>query len=158
MSTGLGEIYQFVVQSDQHSPMQLRTILDWEIVPKLRTVPGVIEVNTMGGDLKQYQVVVDPQRLHAHELTLNDVARRARARQRQRRRRLPRAQRRVVHDPRAGDCSRATKEIANVVVRVRDGQPPVLVRHIAQVQGRRRARATASSRATARARPSPASS
>ena len=74
VSGGLGEIYQFVVRSDHHSPTQLRTILDWEIVPKLRSVPGVIEVNTMGGDLKEYQVVIDRGRLHAHEMTLKDVA------------------------------------------------------------------------------------
>ena len=74
VSGGLGEIYQFVVRSDKHSPTQLRTILDWEIVPKLRAVPGVIEVNTMGGDLKEYHVVIDRGRLHAHEMTLKDVA------------------------------------------------------------------------------------
>ena len=74
VSGGLGEIYQFVVRSDRHSPMQLRTILDWEIVPALRSVPGIIEVNTQGGDLKEYQVVVDRGRLHAHEMTLGDVA------------------------------------------------------------------------------------
>jgi heavy metal efflux system protein len=74
VSGGLGEIYQFVVRSDHHSPMQLRTLLDWEIVPKLRGVAGVIEVNTMGGDLKEYHVAVDRGRLHAHEMTLKDVA------------------------------------------------------------------------------------
>lgn len=71
VSTGLGEIYQFVVRSDRRSPTQLRTLLDWEIVPKLRSVPGVIEVNTQGGDLKQYQVLVDRARLDA--FTLSDV-------------------------------------------------------------------------------------
>ncbi len=74
VSGGLGEIYQFVVRSDRHSPMQLRTILDWEIMPKLRSVPGVIELNTMGGDLKEYQVVVDRARLHSHGMSLRDVA------------------------------------------------------------------------------------
>lgn len=73
VSTGLGEIFQFVVRSDLHSPMQLRTILDWQIVPRLRSVAGVIEVNTQGGELKQYQVHVDPARLRAHRLTLSDV-------------------------------------------------------------------------------------
>ncbi|AKT42986.1 efflux RND transporter permease subunit [Chondromyces crocatus] len=73
VSSGLGEIFQFVVRSEGHSPMQLRTLLDWEIVPKLRSVPGVIEVNTMGGDLKQYQVVVDRARLKAHNMTLEEV-------------------------------------------------------------------------------------
>jgi cobalt-zinc-cadmium resistance protein CzcA len=74
VSGGLGEIFQFVVRSDHHSPTQLRTILDWEIVPKLRSVPGVIEVNTMGGNLKQYQVVLDQGRMHAHGVTLRQVA------------------------------------------------------------------------------------
>src|SRR6185436_1215637 len=74
VSTGLGEIYQFVVRSDQHSAMQLRTLLDWEIVPRLRSVPGVIEVNTMGGELKQFQIVVDRQKLRAYRLSVGDVA------------------------------------------------------------------------------------
>ena len=73
VSSGLGEIFQFVVQSSEHSAMQLRTLLDWEIVPKLRSVPGVVEVNTMGGDLKQFQVVIDRARLKAHGLAQNDV-------------------------------------------------------------------------------------
>src|SRR5215471_3959626 len=73
VSTGLGEIYQFVVRSQHHSPSQLRSLLDWEIVPRLRSVPGVIEVNTMGGDLKQYQVVVNPEKLHSYGLTLHEV-------------------------------------------------------------------------------------
>ncbi|MBK8713748.1 MAG: efflux RND transporter permease subunit [Deltaproteobacteria bacterium] len=61
LSNGLGEIYQFVVRSDRHTPRQLRTMLDWEIVPRLRSVPGIIELNTMGGKLKQYHVVVEPE-------------------------------------------------------------------------------------------------
>lgn len=73
-STGLGTIYRFVVRSKHHSAMQLRTLLDWEIVPKLRGVPGVIEVNTMGGELKQFQVVVDPARLRAVGMGIQDVA------------------------------------------------------------------------------------
>jgi cobalt-zinc-cadmium resistance protein CzcA len=73
LSTGLGEIYQFVVKSDLHSPMQLRTLLDWEIVPKLRSIPGVTEINTMGGQLKQFQVKVDSARLQSQHATLSDV-------------------------------------------------------------------------------------
>jgi cobalt-zinc-cadmium resistance protein CzcA len=73
LSTGLGEIYQFVLRSEHHTPMQLRTLLDWTLVPRLRSVPGIIEVNTQGGDLKQYQVVVDRERLRSHGLGLQDV-------------------------------------------------------------------------------------
>ena len=73
LSTGLGEIYTFVVRSAHHTPMQLRTLLDWEIVPRLRSVPGVSEVNTIGGELKQYQVTVDRQQLSAHAVTLGQM-------------------------------------------------------------------------------------
>jgi cobalt-zinc-cadmium resistance protein CzcA len=73
VSTGLGEIYQFVLRSDRHTPMQLRSTLDWDVVPKLRTVPGVIDVKTQGGELKQYQVVADAARLQALRLALRDL-------------------------------------------------------------------------------------
>ena len=74
VSSGLGEIFQFVVQSEQHSAMQLRTMLDWDIVPKLRNVPGVVEVNTMGGQLKQFQVVASHEKLRANHVTLKDLS------------------------------------------------------------------------------------
>src|SRR5690554_5168837 len=73
VTSGLGQIHQFFVRSDHHSAMQLRTLLDWEIVPKLRGVPGVVEVNTMGGDLKQFHVKVDRSRLVAQGVTLAQV-------------------------------------------------------------------------------------
>jgi cobalt-zinc-cadmium resistance protein CzcA len=73
VSTGLGEIFIFVVSSPHHSAMQLRSLLDWEIVPRLRGVPGVVEINTMGGRLKQFHVVADPARLRAFGLSLADL-------------------------------------------------------------------------------------
>jgi len=73
LSTGLGEIYQFVVRSTLHSPMQLRTLLDWEVVPKLRSIPGITEINTQGGELKQYQIKVDQARLQAQSTGLPEV-------------------------------------------------------------------------------------
>jgi cobalt-zinc-cadmium resistance protein CzcA len=79
VSTGLGEIYQFVVRSAHHSPMQLRTLVDWEIVPRLRGVPGVIEVNTQGGYLKQFQVVISPERIKAFHIPLSQVVEALRA-------------------------------------------------------------------------------
>ena len=73
MSTGLGEIYQFEVRGAQHSPMALRSILDWDIAPRLRMVPGVVEVNTFGGELKTYEVAVDPARLLNAQVSLEDL-------------------------------------------------------------------------------------
>jgi cobalt-zinc-cadmium resistance protein CzcA len=73
VSTGLGEIYEFYLASKKHSPMELRTLLDWVVAIKLRAVPGVVEVNGMGGEAKQYQVVLDPKRLAGYRLSLGDI-------------------------------------------------------------------------------------
>jgi len=74
ISTGLGEIFQFTVRSDQHSLMQVEEILDWQIAPQLRSVPGIVEVNSFGGEDKQYQIVLDPTRLQASGLSVAQVA------------------------------------------------------------------------------------
>jgi cobalt-zinc-cadmium resistance protein CzcA len=85
ISTGLGEIYQFEVRGDPMCPragpdtdecyslMELRTILDWYVAFQLRPIPGVVEVNPFGGELKTYEVQVDPSRLDALHLSLGDV-------------------------------------------------------------------------------------
>jgi cobalt-zinc-cadmium resistance protein CzcA len=73
VSTGLGEIYEFYLASKTHSPMELRTLLDWVVAIKLRSVPGVVEVNGMGGEAKQYQVVLDPKRLAGYRLSLGAI-------------------------------------------------------------------------------------
>lgn len=132
VSSGLGEIFQFVVRSDQHSPMQLRTLLDWEIVPKLRAVPGVIEVNTMGGELKQFQVVIDRARLKAHHLTVDDVIEALRAANVNvgggyvERREEP-------FTVRGQGMLRDESDIRHVVLRTDADGAPVLVQHVAEV-------------------------
>ena len=73
ISTGLGEIYQFEVKGPGHSPMELRTILDWNVAFQLRSVPGVVEVNAFGGELKTYQVTLSSERMTAHGLSAADV-------------------------------------------------------------------------------------
>ncbi|MEI6653790.1 MAG: CusA/CzcA family heavy metal efflux RND transporter [Verrucomicrobiota bacterium] len=73
VSTGLGEIYQYTLESEHRSPMELRTMQDWLIAPQLRSIAGVNEVNSFGGFVKQYQVLVDPARLLKYRLTLQDV-------------------------------------------------------------------------------------
>ena len=73
ITTGLGEVYQFVVRNDRLSLMQIEEILDWQIAPQLRTVPGVIEVNSFGGEDRQYQVVLDPKRLQAAGISVSQV-------------------------------------------------------------------------------------
>lgn len=73
ISTGLGEIYQFEVRGEGYSLMELRSILEWDIAFKLKSVPGVVEVNTYGGELKTYQVQVDADKLVSYEITLEQL-------------------------------------------------------------------------------------
>lgn len=76
ISTGLGEIYMYKLVTDdpkQFTPTKLRTIQDWIIRPQLRLVPGVAEVNAIGGYTKQYQVAPDLIKLVRYGLTLGDV-------------------------------------------------------------------------------------
>ncbi|MCP4589158.1 MAG: efflux RND transporter permease subunit, partial [bacterium] len=74
VSTGLGEVFQYVLHSETLSTQELRTLHHWVIRPQMVQVPGVAEINTWGGHEKQYHIVVDPQRLIKHALTLDDVA------------------------------------------------------------------------------------
>ncbi|NND98200.1 MAG: efflux RND transporter permease subunit [Pirellulaceae bacterium] len=73
MTTALGEILQFEIQSDTRSPMELRTMLQWEVAPLLREVNGVTEINSMGGYYKTFEVRPDPDQLTAHDLTLDEL-------------------------------------------------------------------------------------
>src|ERR1700730_6157410 len=82
VSTGLGEIYMFTVEAkpearktsgEPYTPSDLRTIQDWIVRPQLRTVPGVNEVNTVGGFEKQFHVLPDPAQLMAYKLSFRDI-------------------------------------------------------------------------------------
>ena len=73
ISSGLGEIFQFTVTNPELSLMQLEELLDWHIAPVLRTVPGVVELNSFGGEDKQYQGVLDPKRLQAAGVSIAEV-------------------------------------------------------------------------------------
>jgi cobalt-zinc-cadmium resistance protein CzcA len=85
ISSGLGEIYQFEIRGEPmcspggpdtdacYTAMELRTLLDWLVIPKLRAVPGIVEVNAFGGELKTWQVTVDPERLLARGLSISAV-------------------------------------------------------------------------------------
>lgn len=78
VTTGLGEIYQYVLDVDpkfkhKYSITDLRTIQDWIVKRQLSGIPGVVEVNTWGGFLKQYEVAIDPQRLRSMDISISDV-------------------------------------------------------------------------------------
>ncbi len=78
ITTGLGEIYQYILDTKPgydsvYSVMDLRTIQDWIVKRQLSGIPGVVEVNTWGGFLKQYEVALDPEKMRALNVTAIDV-------------------------------------------------------------------------------------
>ena len=73
ISSRLGEIMTFAMTADSTSAMDLRTLADWTVRTRLLSVPGVSQVVVIGGDLKQYQVLVDPAKLRAYDVTLVQV-------------------------------------------------------------------------------------
>ena len=78
ITTGLGEIYQYILDvkpgyKDQYSTMDLRTIQDWIVKRQLSGIPGVVEVNTWGGFLKQYEVAINPNKLTAMNISIAEI-------------------------------------------------------------------------------------
>ena len=86
VATAMGEIYQYTVEPKAGAPRRdstddlarLRTLQDWVVTPLLKSVPGVAEVNSFGGYLQEYQVIVDPDRLLKYDLPLEEVHERIR--------------------------------------------------------------------------------
>jgi len=72
-ATGVGWVYEYILESDQHDLAQLRSIQDWFLRYELTSVPGVAEVASIGGYVKQYQVIVDPNKLVAFNISLQKV-------------------------------------------------------------------------------------
>ena len=73
LSTALGEILQFEVKGPGRDLMDLRSILEWDIAPAMRAVPGVTDINAHGGYAKSYEVQVDPDRMSSHGISLGEV-------------------------------------------------------------------------------------
>ena len=78
ITTGLGEIYQYVLEvapgyEDRYDAMELRTIQDWIVKRRLSGIPGIVEINSFGGYLKQYEVAIDPDALFSLNITISEV-------------------------------------------------------------------------------------
>ncbi|MDP7741174.1 MAG: CusA/CzcA family heavy metal efflux RND transporter [Lentisphaeria bacterium] len=131
VATGLGEVFHYVLSSQTMSLEELTTLHDWVIKPRLSAVPGVAEVNTWGGELRQYHVLVDVAALLKYDLTMDDlfVA-------------LERnnltvgggniVQAGELHLVRGISLTTTKAEIGNIVITAHDGVP-VLVRDVAEV-------------------------
>ena len=128
----MGEIMFIALKSDRHSAMELKTTADWTLRRRLLAVPGVAEVIPNGGESKQFQVLIKPERLAAYRVTLDEVTRALRATNR---------------NASAGFYTEDGQEyliqglgrigsladIGNTLVAMRGGEP-VLVRHLAEVK------------------------
>src|ERR1700754_1458737 len=83
ITNALGEVYQYTLEMPNESESKIpltreqlierRTLQDWVVRPLLRSISGVAEINSTGGFVKQYETLVDPQKLHYYDLTINDV-------------------------------------------------------------------------------------
>jgi cobalt-zinc-cadmium resistance protein CzcA len=71
VATGLGEVFHYLITAKDKTLAELRTLHDWVVKPQMRSVPGVAEVNTWGGDERRIEIVVDPQELSNRGLTLD---------------------------------------------------------------------------------------
>ncbi|MDF1663930.1 MAG: CusA/CzcA family heavy metal efflux RND transporter [Planctomycetota bacterium] len=132
VSTGLGEVYHYLVTSKKRSLRELTTLHDWVVKPRMRSVPGVAEVNTWGGERKQYHVIVNLDRLTKFELTLDAVSN---------------ALRKNNLNVGGGNLSQGgelqllrgialttgLEQIRNIVIKAHDGTP-IRIRDIAQVK------------------------
>jgi heavy metal efflux system protein len=129
-ATAFGELYQYTL-SGPMSPMSLKDLQEWQIKRQLRMVPGVSEVNTWGGEVKQYQITIDPVLLAQYGLTLNDVAQRVEGNNQNFGGGF------VEHNDeqytmRGVGRAQNTEDLGNIVLLSHDGTP-VLLRDVAQV-------------------------
>ncbi len=133
ITTGLGEIYMFRLEGPGRSLMELRSILDWDIAPRLRTTPGIVEVNSHGGELKTYEVQVDADKLAAYHVPLsrliealerNNANAGGASLEREERQSLIRGEALIT----------SLADIENIVVSNSGSGTPVLVRNVARVR------------------------
>ena len=132
LSDGLSEIYQFQVRGNGQSPMTLRTLLDWQISPKLRQVQGVVDVNVNGGLLKTYEVQVNGDALTRYGLSISDIFNAVQMNN------GATGGATIEHNGgesiiRGEGLLRDTTDIGNIVLRTAQGGAPLYVRDVANV-------------------------
>jgi len=134
ISSTMGEIMLISLTSKQTSPMELRSIADWVVRPRLLGVPGVSQVTIIGGERKQYQVLVDPAKLADYGLTLKQVTEAAtNANVNASGGFLERANEEYMI--RARGRAHTPEDLGDAVVTVRNGAP-ILIKNVAEVQAR----------------------
>lgn len=136
ITTALGEIFRYTVEyknghNDLNSLMELRTIQDWIIKPFLKTVPGVVDVSSMGGYVRQYYVEPDPQKLRKYGVNLKDIYTSVANNN-------SNAAGNIIslyseqHIVRGVGLIQSQKDIANIVVKTHEGTP-IYIRDLAKI-------------------------
>ncbi|MAC52413.1 MAG: CusA/CzcA family heavy metal efflux RND transporter [Gimesia sp.] len=133
LATALGEILQFEVRGKNYTPMQLRTMLEWEIAPKMREVQGVTEINTHGGFYKTFEVQPNPDRLNSYGISLGELFQRIQDNN------SIAGGGYVVHNQeqrfiRGQALLKDQRDIENIFVRNDKNSTPILVRDVAEVK------------------------
>ncbi len=132
ITTGLGQVYQYIVEGEGYELMELRTIEDWIVKYQLRTVPGVTEVLSFGGLVKQFQIRIDPNLLLKYELTLDELVEAVKDNNRNTGGSflVRGAEEYLV---RGLGWVHTVDDIANIKIASRDGGVPIYVRNVAEV-------------------------
>ncbi|RYF64944.1 MAG: efflux RND transporter permease subunit, partial [Cytophagaceae bacterium] len=138
VSTGLGEIYQYVIYAkpgyeNRYSPTELRSIQDWVVRRQLLGTPGVADVSSFGGLLKQYEIAIDPDRLRSYGLNIGDLFT-ALARNNQNTGGAYIDKKPNAYFIRTEGLVTNLDDIGRIVVRRTAGRTPVLIRDVATVQ------------------------
>lgn len=137
ITTGLGEIYQYTLQvepgyEDKFDAMTLRTIQDWIVKRQLSGIPGIVEINSFGGYLKQYEVGVDPDKIRALDITLDEIFE-ALNKNNQNTGASYIEKHHNAYYIRSSGLMNNLDDINNTVITTRDGAP-ILIRDVADVQ------------------------
>ncbi len=138
VSTGLGEIYQYVIYAKpgfetRYSPTELRSIQDWVVRRQLLGTPGVADVSSFGGLLKQYEIAIDPDRLRSYGLSIGDLFT-ALSRNNQNTGGAYIDKKPNAYFIRTEGLVTNLDDIGRIVVRRTSGRTPVLIRDVATVQ------------------------
>ena len=138
VSTGLGEIYQYLVRAapgyeQRYDARELRTLQDWLVRRQLLGTPGVADVSSFGGQLKQYEIALDPARLRALNVTVEQVYQ-AVSRNNANAGGAYLDQKPAAYFIRTEGLAENAADLGNIIVRATAGGVPVLVRDVAQVR------------------------
>jgi heavy metal efflux system protein len=138
VSTGLGEIYQYVLHArpgyeEKYDAMELRSIQDWIVRRQLLGTPGVAEVNSFGGLLKQYEIALNPDKLRSHNLSIGDILE-ALARNNQNTGGAYIDKKPYAYFIRSEGLIASQEDIGKIVVTTTSANLPVLIRDVAEVR------------------------